>query len=193
MHPHDTSYIAVPLRARDGSVRAWTLVDLVDLPIVSGHKWSLRASRYAGRTISKGTRGAARQTAILLHREILGLPRFDDGREGEHKNGDGLDNRRANLRVATHAENMQNSSSHRFSISSHRGVTYDKARRKWKAQVFLNGKAVFQARFTTEEEAAIAASSARSQLLPYSVETLKTNQEDQSEQPVTHWREPEKR
>ena len=64
----------------------------------SAHLW------YAARsTPSDGT--------ILMHRELLGLKKGNK-LDGEHKNGDSLDNRRDNLRTATRAQNMANL--HRF-------------------------------------------------------------------------------
>lgn len=45
---------------------------------------------------------------VRMHREILGLVR-GDGKQCDHVDGDGLNNQRENLRVATHTENIRNS------------------------------------------------------------------------------------
>lgn len=65
----------------------------------------------------------ARSGGIFLHRLITQCP---DGFEVDHQNHDGLDNRRANLRVGTHAENMRNG---KFALATHcpRGHVYDQA------------------------------------------------------------------
>jgi hypothetical protein len=55
-----------------------------------------------------------------MHRLILGLD--DPAISADHKNGNGLDNRRKNLRVATHPQNMANRHRHRLSKSGFIGV-----------------------------------------------------------------------
>jgi hypothetical protein len=77
--------------------------------------------------------------------------------EVDHVNGDGLDNRRSNLRVCTHAENARNQSSRtRMSTSRFRGVVWAKDRRKWRAMIGDNGRTVHLGNFTDEIEAAQA-------------------------------------
>jgi hypothetical protein len=96
--------------------------------------------------------GRDKGVRIYLHRAVLGLPPGDLLRV-DHINGDTLDNRRANLRVATTAQNAQNQGS-RGGSSRHRGVTWDKSRKKWMATATLDGRRRTIGRFGTEEEAA---------------------------------------
>ena len=75
----------------------------------------------------------------------------------DHRNGDGLDNRRDNLRLATHSENMMNRPKIKSPTTSRFvGVYFDKARRLWVARIHLNGKCIWLGRFATEIEAAKA-------------------------------------
>lgn len=104
----------------------------------------------------------------FLHRVIMGLAP-EDPRKVDHVSGDTLDNRRANLRLATTAQNAQNQGS-RGGSSRHRGVTWDRARGKWLASAMLDGKRTTIGRFVTEDEAAEAASAWRAEHMPFSAD-----------------------
>lgn len=87
-----------------------------------------------------------------MHREILGLKK---GEIGDHKDGDGLNNQRSNLRKCTHSENLRNAKKRRGSHSSHyKGVT--RCRNKWRAVIKVDQKKYSLGNFTTEKEAALA-------------------------------------
>lgn len=73
------------------------------------------------------------------------------GEEIDHINGNTLDNRRGNLRIATHAQNIRNSTKPVTNTSGYKGVT--KSRGRWKAQYEINGKHVNLGHFETAEEA----------------------------------------
>lgn len=93
----------------------------------------------------------AQRKAILMHRVLLQAP---NDMLVDHINGNPLDNRRANLRLCTHAENMRNSAS-RTGASQFKGVW--KSRGKvWRACIKLHGKSIHLGSFTTEEAAALA-------------------------------------
>lgn len=67
--------------------------------------------------------GPMRGKEIQMHREILGLPRGQKQPEGEHKDHNGLNNQRSNLREASRSLNARNS--HRsWSNTGARGVSY---------------------------------------------------------------------
>lgn len=151
----------IPLRGRNGSTRAHTVVDAVDISAVSQWSWSLGTTGYAIRSLRSGGH-------VRLHREILGLS-VGDGIEVDHINRDRLDNRRANLRIGGHPENAQNVPS-RAGSSVYRGVAWDTSRKKWQAYVRVNGKSIGLGRFQHEEEAAAAALAGRRQYLPYATD-----------------------
>src|SRR5258708_36375432 len=92
----------IPLRAKDGSVRAYALVDDEDFEHLSEWNWSLNPQGYAQRTVT-------------MHAEIM-------GEMSDHVDRDGLNNRRGNLRPATKAQNAQNLSIRCDSSSGYRGV-----------------------------------------------------------------------
>jgi hypothetical protein len=87
--------------------------------------------------------------SIALHREITSAPA---GMVVDHINGDPLDNRRENLRVCEHRQNLWNGKPHRDGSSQYRGVSWSRHRKKWRAQI--QGKTL--GHFDTETEAALA-------------------------------------
>ena len=74
-------------------------------------------------------------------------------RHTDHINGDPSDNRLANLREATPAENQQNTASRKGASSAYVGVSWAKRYGKWRATIRLRGKQKDLGRFDTEEEA----------------------------------------
>lgn len=162
---HDQGTARIPLRARDGSVRAYAIVDGADADFAHQWRWHL-ADGYAvrnGRTVD-GTR-----FKIYLHRELLGLS-YRDRREGDHRDRNPLNNSRANLRVTSHAGNRQNVDAYRGAASKYRGVSWHKGTRRWQARVQVNGMSRFVGRFSNELDAAEAARAARLELMPLSTD-----------------------
>jgi len=74
----------------------------------------------------------------------------------DHINGNGLDDRRANMRTCTNQQNMRNLRKRRSGSSIYKGVYYDKRRRTWYARICHNGKNIHLGTFATEIEAARA-------------------------------------
>lgn len=115
------------------------LVDDEDYNRLSQFKWRVQKSGnrpdafYAVRNITI----KKRRTTIQMHRQIIKPP---PGLEIDHKNNNGLDNRRANLRICTRSQNMANSrgSSRRF--SSFKGVSFHPQFKKWRAIITQNKK-----------------------------------------------------
>jgi hypothetical protein len=128
------------------------VVDASDYPALSQHKWcALKSGHtvYAVRAVPKGSgRGM-----ICMHRAILGLPL---GRVPmvDHINGNGLDNRRANLRLASRSDNGANRRKFAIGASRFKGVTLKRGR--WCAAIRRLGKAHHIGYYGTEEEAARA-------------------------------------
>lgn len=122
---------------------------------VRPHQWCAHKGRrtfYAARTRRKSD-GLGSKT-ILLHRVITNCP---DGLEPDHKNGDGLDNRRENLRVGTHQKNRLGSLRKIAGVSSQfRGVCWHKTGQKWNAQIECCGHKMYLGLFSVEEDAARA-------------------------------------
>jgi hypothetical protein len=94
-----------------------------------------------------------RQSIIYMHRFILGLGRGDP--RVDHISGDGRDNRRSNLRLASQSQNIGNSrKTLRPTSSRYKGVSAFDGR--WHAQITVNGRNRHLGLFGTEIEAAVA-------------------------------------
>ena len=87
-----------------------------------------------------------------LQRFILGLERRD-GFQGDHINGDTLDNRRCNLRKCTVAENTQNAKIHKNNTTGYKGVHLHKPTNKYVARIGINNMRILLGYFNTAEEA----------------------------------------
>lgn len=91
----------------------------------------------------------------MMHRQILGLA-HNDPRNGDHKNGDKLDNRRSNLRIASSVENRQNVGIRKNNRSGYKGVSWSRVANKWHAYITVNWKKVHLGSFDNIIEAARA-------------------------------------
>lgn len=118
------------------------VIDAKDVPLVSGHNWRAHIrSRGDGTTrtvyaIRRFCEGG-RQPTVYMHRLIAETP---DGMETDHHDGDGLNNRRANLRHATTAQNQHNGRLRLDNTSGAKGVVFHRQSGKWMATLRANGK-----------------------------------------------------
>lgn len=96
----------------------------------------------------------AETKSVSLHRVLTGaLP----GELVDHINGNTLDNRRSNLRICTRAQNSMNSSKkYKKKTATHKGVHWNKQKKKWKAEIRINYKKQHLGFYLTQEEAALA-------------------------------------
>lgn len=157
----DQEYTEIPLRRRDGSIRAIALVDNEDA-YLGDLRWSF-STGYAVR--SMWTPGVGQWTQ-MLHRAIFGLTPGDH-KQVDHKDRDRLNCRRSNLRVGTHALNSQNLGL-RGGKSRYRGVTW--ASGKWRAYATINGRQHNLGRFADEHEAGAVAASFRSKYMLFYID-----------------------
>lgn len=124
----------LPLTSR-GHLVGWTVIDGDDATLAA-LSWGRRGkrSRYAGRG----------SPTTYLHRLIMGLS-YGDRRQVDHIDGDGLNNRRSNLRIVTQAQNQQNTGQ----LGAHRLA----GRKRWRAKAVLDGKQIHLGMFDTREAA----------------------------------------
>lgn len=122
------------------------LVDAADFDWLSRWNWSVSSEGYARR----GTRVAGKQVMFYMHRLMAGCP---DGLKVDHINGDRLDNRRANLRIATSSDNAVNRVKP-AGPSGYRGVRWHCG--GWAMKLVRHGKHYRGYGFRSAEEAARA-------------------------------------
>ncbi len=131
------------------------LVDIEDLGLVNQHNWFALPhgkTTYALTNIRACT--ASGHTLQGMHRIVMSFG-YGDPRQVDHINGDGLDNRRCNLRDADTQRNMANRTAVAGSSSRFKGVHRHELGR-WRAQISVDGKQRHLGLFDTEEEAARA-------------------------------------
>lgn len=111
------------------------LVDDEDYEWLNQWKWyalNLPPCWYAARTLS-----IPKKKMVIMHRLITNAP---DGIEVDHKDNNGLNNTRDNLRFATRGQNSHNRSMSRNNTSGFKGVFMDHG--KWRARIRVNGKRI---------------------------------------------------
>ncbi|WP_369426485.1 AP2 domain-containing protein [Bradyrhizobium ottawaense] len=89
----------------------------------------------------------------MFHREAIRAPR---GLDVDHKDHNGLNNKRSNLRAVANGDNRKNSRIRRGGTSRFKGVYWRAHRKKWVARISVNGLAIHIGSFDCEEEAARA-------------------------------------
>lgn len=109
-----------------------------------------------------------RSRPVLMHRQLLGLEEGDP-REGDHINGDQMDNRRENLRIVTRSQNRQNLDPAGYvgSTSKYRAVHWAADKGKWRACVRLEGKRTHLGYFDNEDEAGRVAAEFIAATMPF--------------------------
>lgn len=130
------------------------LIDDADLPLVARYKWHVHKVRKVNVTKWYAATAARKpdgnQTQLLMHRLILGA---NVGELTDHGDGDGLNNRRLNIRLCTIHDNNRNR--HQVTGSNqYRGVFYDKRSRRWYARIRLNNRSKGLGGHPTPESAA---------------------------------------
>ncbi len=132
----------------------FTIVEPPDYYRFGSFRWYLRGNGTQFYALTNCIVGPMRTTVLALHRIIMNAPA---GLLVDHQNGNGLDNRRANLRLATHSQNLCNSRINKSNCSSQfRGVSLFRRRGVWSARIKIRGKSIFLGYFDNEIDAAKA-------------------------------------
>lgn len=133
------------------------IVDDEDFERVNQFKWCAQRYERPSGIFYYGKRAFLdenrKHITIHLHRFIMNAPK---GFEVDHKNGNTLDNRRSNLRIATIRQNRRNRVKKFESKSPYKGVSFVESGKKYLALVTKNGVKYFCGRFLTAEDAARA-------------------------------------
>ena len=143
----------IPIDQGDGTLLVpltrglFTRIDAIDLDRIRHYSWHRGSARNGGRTYA---RTRIKRKITEMHRLLMDPPA---GLEVDHINRNILDNRRCNLRICTHAQNAANRHGWTPHTSRHRGISWDKNRERWVAQIYQNGKTIWYHSFSTEEEA----------------------------------------
>lgn len=131
----------------------FAIVDSDDFERLNEFRWFAFKSRqtfYAGRQV---TNLDGKRRTLRMHRVITGAPA---GLEVDHKNLNGLDNRKGNLRICSTENNLRNRRGTTKGASRFKGVSWSKECGKWRARIGFENKDYHGGVFSNEIDAARA-------------------------------------
>lgn len=163
---HDGTSWCIELRAGDRITGA-ARISRKDVPRVRGRRWWLMSiagqdTQYAYTTSVR----AGKRINTYLHRLLMAPGRM----MVDHKNGDGLDCRRSNMRVVTRQQNQENMRVQTRSASGHRGVYWDTRRRGYFARAQSKGRVYREGPFNSIDKAIRTAKALRDRVMTHHVE-----------------------
>jgi hypothetical protein len=120
---------------------AYVVVDESDYDWLSSWRWRVHKDGYAYRQEHTGEvarSGRPGLITIMMHRQIMDTP---PGMDTDHKNRNRLDNRRSNLRIVDRAQNNYNTGVWANNTSGHKGISWNKRTKSWRAYIGGGGPA----------------------------------------------------
>jgi len=145
-----------PIRV-DGNIAFVTLtkgyvaiIDADDVERVQPFSWRalvVHTNVYGYRSLE---RSHINRKGMLLHRLIMNAP---NGFDVDHINCNSLDNRKSNMRICTHSENLCNQRTRKGTASPLKGVSFAKCKTRWRARIVIQGVEISLGQFATEQEA----------------------------------------
>jgi hypothetical protein len=128
-------------------------LDTADIPLVQGYRWYARKGKGTYYVSTRMRTSDGRVYSLDMHR-VLMTP--TDGLVVDHISTDGLDNRRANLRLATVAQNNLNSRVRSDNVSGLKGAFFNRRKGNYYSRIKVDGRNIWLGNFTTAEDAAEA-------------------------------------
>lgn len=146
----------IPIKIPNKLASRPCFVDDQDYELVKSFHWmassgSKRDKNFLYACTSGG--GRNKKTSVKMHRLIMSVPH---GMVVDHIDGDGLNNRRSNLRVCTRSENSRNQRKSSNNTTGFKGVYWLPRDNRFLAKLFVNGKSKQVGSFMTAIEAAKA-------------------------------------
>ena len=131
----------------------YAIVDAADLPLIADYDWHLKESK-------RGKRVTNRYASCWIEGKQTGMADLllphGSGLVVDHIDGDGLNNTRSNLRLATPQQNTWNSRRPCHSKSPYKGITREKSTGQWRAQIHDGKRVLILGWFESPEDAARA-------------------------------------
>ena len=127
----------------------FTEIDDSDEQLVRKHCWRLLKNKN-GKLYAVTSTGKGLRDALMLHNYLTGNKRTD------HKDGNGLNNKRENLREANNHQNSWNQKKRSNTSCKYKGVSYRKKDNYFLGKITYKGKQMHLGCFATEEAAARA-------------------------------------
>ena len=131
----------------------FAIVDQNDFGKLREYNWYMAEHNSRNRYAVRMAKTGKKYCRCAMHRVVIDAP---DGLFVDHINHNGLDNRKANLRIVTPQQNSWNTRQGRNQGSSeYKGVSWDKETQKWQASIHIDNKLKYLGRFENEKEAAV--------------------------------------
>ncbi len=143
----------VPMKRIPLSQGQFAIVDDKDYDRLNRHRWYARKASYGGFFAVTTITLNKIAVKMYMHREIMGLAK-GDRRVIDHLDHNTLDNRRANLRICTQAQNLCNRGPDAHTSSQYKGVSWNKECKKWDVRISVQGKQICFGLFEDETYAA---------------------------------------
>jgi len=134
-------------------------IDAEDWGLVKEHKWRICKGHNVFYAITHTRNPDGSPATMYLHRLIMGFPDSPI----DHINGDGLNNRKKNLRLCTCRQNLRNQRSVR-GTSKYKGIYWNKQNKRWHASIGVDGQVKYLGIFVNEIEGAEAYDKAAAEL-----------------------------
>ena len=129
------------------------LIDKEDYEKINNYHWYVYKKRKQGDYyVCSDITSNGERIKISLHRYLMNCVRGDNIIV-DHNNGNTLDNRKNNLRIATRSENQRNCKTQQNCQSGRKGVRKHKLCNKWQARITVNNKEKYLGLYNTFEEA----------------------------------------
>jgi len=129
----------------------FAIVDADDYERLNRYKWHVGV--YPNNRVYPSRWSVVKSKRIRMHKDILTPVR---GFVIDHINGNTLDNRKDNLRICTHSQNLTNVGKKSNNTSGYKGVSWNKSHGKWQSQICVNGKTTYLGHFNDKLKAAKA-------------------------------------
>lgn len=129
----------------------FAIVDDGDYEELSQYKWYFHAEGKTGYAIRQIRLSSGKWSSVKMHRQIM---EATPENEIDHIDGNGINNRRSNLRFCSRSENMRNISVRKDSLTGYKCVA--RSGRKWYAYISVNGRRQYLGIFPNRELAALA-------------------------------------
>lgn len=137
------------------------LVDDADFEALAKYKWQAKRDKKTWYVYRRARKSDGEKGLMSMHRQIMVA---GPGREVDHKDGDGLNNQRDNLRLCSHAQNMCNHQHKTDGCSSlYKGVCWRKDVARWVAKIRVSRRLIHLGLFDSQEDAAQAYNQAAKQ------------------------------
>jgi hypothetical protein len=150
--PNDVRFtedsVVLLIKRRDGSTLE-CFISPEDYPLVKEHAWCAGGGGKGRRTLYAKTR-ISDSKQIRMHQLILGVSNVD------HRDNDGLNNRRGNLRISTQSQNVANAAARKTNKSGFKGVSWHSSNNLWRAVIMVHGKQKYLGQYADKVEAAKA-------------------------------------